>query len=46
MILVEGFFKFVHWGNTGAAYSLLTGSNESLAIVTRRPARAVPETTF
>lgn len=32
-VLVEGFFKFVHWGNTGAAYSLLTGNNEFLAIV-------------
>ena len=32
-VLVEGFFKFVHWGNTGAAWSLFRGYNEWLAIV-------------
>lgn len=32
-VLVEGFFKFVHWGNTGAAWSLFRGNNELLAIV-------------
>ena len=32
-IVVEGFFKFVHWGNTGAAWSLFRGNNELLAIV-------------
>jgi signal peptidase II len=32
-IVVPGFFKFVHWGNTGAAWSLFRGNNESLAIV-------------
>ena len=32
-VLIEGFFKFVHWGNTGAAWSLFRGNNELLAIV-------------
>jgi len=32
-ILIPGFFKFVHWGNTGAAMSLLTGNNGALALV-------------
>src|SRR6267142_920331 len=32
-IVVEGFFKFVHWGNTGAAWSLFKGNNHLLAIV-------------
>jgi signal peptidase II len=35
-VVVDGFFKFVHWGNTGAAWSLfnnLAGSNQLLAIV-------------
>jgi signal peptidase II len=32
-IVVEGFFKFVHWGNTGAAWSLFRGNNNALAIV-------------
>jgi len=31
--VVEGFFKFVHWGNTGAAWSLFTGNNALLAII-------------
>jgi len=30
---VEGFFKFVHWGNTGAAWSLFRGNNYLLALV-------------
>ena len=30
-VLVEGFFKFVHWGNTGAAWSLFRGNNGLLA---------------
>jgi signal peptidase II len=29
--VVPGFFKLVHWGNTGAAWSLFRGSNEILA---------------
>jgi signal peptidase II len=32
-VVVEGFFKFVHWGNTGAAWSLFRGNNHLLAIV-------------
>lgn len=32
-VVVEGFFKFVHWGNTGAAWSLFRGRNELLAVI-------------
>jgi signal peptidase II len=32
-IVVNGFFKLVLWGNTGAAWSLFHDSNEALAIV-------------
>jgi len=32
-VIIEGFFKFVHWGNTGAAWSLFSGNNITLAIV-------------
>ena len=32
-IIVPGFFKLVHWENTGAAWSLFRGSNAALAIV-------------
>jgi len=32
-IVVEGFFKFVHWGNTGAAWSMFHGNNELLAVI-------------
>jgi signal peptidase II len=32
-IVVDGFFKFVHWGNTGAAWSLFHGRNDLLAVV-------------
>jgi len=34
-VIVDGFFKFVHWGNTGAAWSFFTqfsDSNQWLAI--------------
>ena len=31
--LLPGFFKFVHWGNTGAAWSLFSGNNAVLAVV-------------
>ena len=31
--VIEGFFRFVHWGNTGAAWSLLRGNNDLLAII-------------
>jgi len=32
-IIVPGFFKLVHWGNTGAAWSLFRGNNNLLAFV-------------
>ncbi len=32
-IVIDGFFKFVHWGNTGAAWSLFSGNNVTLAVV-------------
>lgn len=32
-VVVDGFFKFVHWGNTGAAWSLFRGNNNLLALV-------------
>ena len=32
-VVVEGFFKFVQWGNTGAAWSLFRGNNQLLAVV-------------
>ena len=32
-IIIPGFFKFVHWGNTGAAWSLFSGNNITLAVV-------------
>ena len=32
-IVIEGFFKFVHWGNTGAAWSLFKDNNKTLAII-------------
>lgn len=32
-IVIPGFFKFVHWVNTGAAWSLFTGNNGILAAV-------------
>lgn len=32
-VVIEGFFKLVHWGNTGAAWSMFRGNNEMLAIV-------------
>jgi len=32
-VVVDGFFKFVHWGNTGAAWSMFRGNNNVLALV-------------
>lgn len=32
-VIIDGFFKFVHWGNTGAAWSLFRDNNDLLAIV-------------
>ncbi|MGH7976753.1 MAG: signal peptidase II [Limisphaerales bacterium] len=32
-IVIPGFFKFVHWNNTGAAWSLFSGYNGTLALV-------------
>lgn len=32
-IVIDGFFRFVHWGNTGAAWSLFTGHNRILTLV-------------
>ena len=29
--VIAGFFKLVHWGNTGAAWSLFRGNNGTLA---------------
>jgi signal peptidase II len=32
-VVVPGFFKFVHWWNTGAAWSMFSGNNLVLAVV-------------
>jgi signal peptidase II len=32
-VVIDGFFKFVHWVNTGAAWSLFHDNNELLAII-------------
>jgi signal peptidase II len=32
-VIIEGFFKFVLWGNTGAAWSLFRGNNALLALI-------------
>jgi len=32
-VVIDGFFKLVHWGNTGAAWSMFQDKNSQLAIV-------------
>jgi len=32
-VVIEGFFRLVRWGNTGAAWSLFRGQNYRLAVV-------------
>src|ERR1044071_5181093 len=32
-VIFDGFFKFVHWENTGAAWSLFHNRNKVLAII-------------
>lgn len=32
-VIIDGFFRFVHWGNTGAAWSLFHGNNKILAVI-------------
>lgn len=32
-VVLDGFFKFVHWGNTGAAWSMFYGNNGLLAFI-------------
>jgi len=33
VVVIDGFFKLVHWGNTGAAFSLFRDNNGVLALV-------------
>ena len=32
-VVFDGFFKIVHWGNTGAAWSMFYGNNRLLALI-------------
>jgi signal peptidase II len=32
-VIIDGFFRLVHWGNTGAAWSLFRGNNAWLALI-------------
>jgi signal peptidase II len=33
IVVIDGFFRLVHWGNTGAAWSVFRGHNGILAII-------------
>jgi signal peptidase II len=33
IVVIDGFFRLVHWGNTGAAWSMFSGQNALLAII-------------
>ena len=33
VVVIDGFFRLVHWGNTGAAWSMFSGQNALLAVV-------------
>jgi len=33
VVVVDGFFKLVHWANTGAAWSMFPGNNVLLAVI-------------
>ena len=32
-VILRGFFRFVHWHNTGAAWSMFSGNNGRLAVI-------------
>ena len=32
-IVIDGFFRFVHWGNTGAAFSFFQNNNTALTVI-------------
>ncbi|MEY2409197.1 MAG: signal peptidase [Verrucomicrobiota bacterium] len=32
-VILRGFFRFVHWRNTGAAWSMFSGNNGILAVI-------------
>ena len=32
-VVIDGFFKFVNWGNTGAAWSMFHNQNRRLAVI-------------
>ena len=33
LIVIDGFFRLVHWGNTGAAFNIFDDSNTMLAVI-------------
>ena len=43
-VVVEGFFKFVHCGNTGAAWSMFHNNNQLLTIIALLALLAEPRT--